>query len=482
MVGIGWNHSGGSRRAVALVALAVALVVGPTGPTFGAPTDGLPQALSVPSPACRARIERVLDEQFVAIVRAERSIHLTFDFRADSLFTTELGTDVFEVPVDHDRFWDSPVPIDRLDAVHGYGYRYHPILGYRRFHNGIDVGLPNGTPIAALTNGVVVIAGPRGGYGNTVVVDHGDGFTTLAAHMSAISVAVGDAVSAGETIGLVGSTGRSTGPHLHFETRLGGVPVNPLWFVPVLPPPETPDLAALRNTVAEPANNTPDVSAEFQIERLFLIAFGRLPDPAATAHWVTLCEAGVPLAEIAEQFVATPEFVDGLGLLPDAAFIEAVYRRALERPPTPEELDDATALLTDGFGRGRILADVSESRDHQLAAAAVLVDPSVRRLYLGVLGREPDAGGAYYWTARRANGESLEELASVIGASPEYEARFGETTDEEFVARIYGLVFGRQPDGPGLDFWVREVGRRGRWGVLVGFTESPEGQRLLRSS
>ena len=462
-----------------MAVLSVALVLSSLSAASDAAFIDSTAARGGPAPACRARIPRVLDDDFDAIVRAERSVHLTFDFRADSLYRNDLGTDIFEVPDDHELFWDAPVAIDRLSAGQGYGYRFHPILRYRRFHNGLDVAQPNGTPIAAFAAGTVVVAEYRGGYGNTVVVDHGGGFTTLSAHMSSISVNVGDKVTPGTTVGLVGSTGRSTGPHLHFETRLGGVPVNPLWFVPVLSPPASAELSALRNTVAESSNVPPNQSAQFQIERLFLVAFDRLPDAEATAHWVAQCEAGVPLSAIAQRFVETPEFSAGLGSLGDIAFVDAIYLRALERPPTPGELDDALRLLNAGFGRGRLLADVSESQDGQLIAAATLVDPAVRRLYLGVLGREPDAGGAYYWTARRANGESLESLASVIGASPEYDIRFGETTDTEFVTRIYGLVFGRQPDAEGLAFWVEEVGRRGRWGVLVGFTESPEGQLLL---
>lgn len=110
----------------------------------------------------------------------------------------------------------------------GYGMRVHPILHSRRMHTGIDIGAPTGTPIHAAGNGMVVSTGWRGGYGNCIIVDHGNGRATLYAHCSSISARSGQVVKAGQTIGRVGSTGFSTGPHLHWEVRINGRPVNPL--------------------------------------------------------------------------------------------------------------------------------------------------------------------------------------------------------------------------------------------------------------
>jgi murein DD-endopeptidase MepM/ murein hydrolase activator NlpD len=121
--------------------------------------------------------------------------------------------------------WPTPGPV-----TSGFGYRIHPIYGYLRFHPGIDIGAPIGQGIMAVLPGVVVQAGPMGTYGNIVVVDHGNGFATAYAHQSKILVHVGERVSKGERIGLVGSTGASTGPHLHFETRVNGEPVDPLQY------------------------------------------------------------------------------------------------------------------------------------------------------------------------------------------------------------------------------------------------------------
>ncbi|HVM18916.1 MAG TPA: M23 family metallopeptidase, partial [Egibacteraceae bacterium] len=109
-----------------------------------------------------------------------------------------------------------------------YGWRTHPIFGTRRFHAGIDIGSGYGAPIVAALGGTVIEAGSRGGYGNTIIVDHGGGLTTLYAHQSSFAVATGQQVSRGDTIGYVGSTGYSTGPHLHFEVRVNGATRNPM--------------------------------------------------------------------------------------------------------------------------------------------------------------------------------------------------------------------------------------------------------------
>jgi len=112
-----------------------------------------------------------------------------------------------------------------------FGNRFHPILRYNRMHTGADMSASSGTPIASCRAGTVVIAGSQGGYGNAVVIDHGGGMATLYAHQSRIAVSAGQRVSAGEVVGYVGSTGMSTGPHLHFEVRLSGNPVDPASYL-----------------------------------------------------------------------------------------------------------------------------------------------------------------------------------------------------------------------------------------------------------
>ncbi len=112
-----------------------------------------------------------------------------------------------------------------------FGTRLHPILGVYKTHSGIDIGAGYGTAILAAADGVVTTAAyDAGGYGNYLIIDHGNGNLTLYAHMSQISVGVGQTVTQGQTIGLVGSTGLSTGPHLHFEVYVGGTRVDPLLY------------------------------------------------------------------------------------------------------------------------------------------------------------------------------------------------------------------------------------------------------------
>jgi murein DD-endopeptidase MepM/ murein hydrolase activator NlpD len=112
-----------------------------------------------------------------------------------------------------------------------FGYRVHPILGVRKLHTGIDISGSTGTPISAAADGTVILSQTYGGYGRAVVIDHGGGMATLYAHQSSIAVSVGDVVSRGEVIGYVGCTGSCTGPHLHFEVRLNGVPVDPMQYL-----------------------------------------------------------------------------------------------------------------------------------------------------------------------------------------------------------------------------------------------------------
>ena len=112
-----------------------------------------------------------------------------------------------------------------------FEWRINPILGTRELHSGMDIGVPCGTPVHASGNGTVVHAGYTGGYGNSVWVDHGGGIATTYNHMEGYATSVGASVSRGAVIGYVGSTGLSTGCHMHWEVRVGGTPVNPRgWF------------------------------------------------------------------------------------------------------------------------------------------------------------------------------------------------------------------------------------------------------------
>lgn len=121
-----------------------------------------------------------------------------------------------------------PVP-GALDSA--FGPRVHPIFGTVRMHNGLDLDGDMGDPIVAAEAGTVILAGTKGGYGLTVMIDHGGGMVTLYAHQSKLAVSEGERVAAGERIGFIGSTGVSTGPHLHFEVRINGDPVDPAGYL-----------------------------------------------------------------------------------------------------------------------------------------------------------------------------------------------------------------------------------------------------------
>jgi len=108
-----------------------------------------------------------------------------------------------------------------------FGWRTHPIFGNARFHSGLDIGGDYGMPIHAAQSGIVIEAGWIGGYGNTIMIDHGGGIVTLYGHNESLAVGVGQYVNQGDVIAYCGSTGNSTGPHCHFEVRVGGEPVSP---------------------------------------------------------------------------------------------------------------------------------------------------------------------------------------------------------------------------------------------------------------
>jgi len=119
------------------------------------------------------------------------------------------------------------MPLQDAMLTSDYGMRTHPVLGGRRNHKGVDLAQPNGTPVYATADGIVSRAEPYSSYGNYIQIEHGGELQTRYAHLSGYAVAAGQQVSKGQLIGFVGSTGRSTGPHLHYEVRVAGEAVDP---------------------------------------------------------------------------------------------------------------------------------------------------------------------------------------------------------------------------------------------------------------
>jgi murein DD-endopeptidase MepM/ murein hydrolase activator NlpD len=120
------------------------------------------------------------------------------------------------------------LPIASASLTSGFGVRYHPVHGGSRFHSGVDLAAPSGSPLTATLSGVVSTAGWTGGYGLLVTITHGGGVETRYAHLSRLNVTAGQTVEQGDVIGFVGSTGNSTGPHVHYEVRSNGAPLDPL--------------------------------------------------------------------------------------------------------------------------------------------------------------------------------------------------------------------------------------------------------------
>lgn len=130
-----------------------------------------------------------------------------------------------------DRLLPTILPVKNAALGSAFGYRADPIAGGRAMHEGLDFAAEEGTPVVAAADGVVLSASEHPEYGNLVDVDHGDGLTSRYAHLSRIDVKPGSLIKRGERIGAVGSSGRSTGPHLHFEVRMLGVAQNPAYFL-----------------------------------------------------------------------------------------------------------------------------------------------------------------------------------------------------------------------------------------------------------
>ncbi len=128
------------------------------------------------------------------------------------------------------------LPVAKAILTSNFGYRRDPINGRGKRHAGIDFSAPSGTTVRAAGSGVVVKAETTGGYGRLIVIDHGRGFVSRYAHLSSMKVRVGERILAGERIGAVGSSGRVTGPHLHFEIRVLGTAIDPAPFLHIGPP------------------------------------------------------------------------------------------------------------------------------------------------------------------------------------------------------------------------------------------------------
>jgi len=160
---------------------------------------------------------------FTTIIETERKTPTLGAVEAPTAFSSPVPTRGISVP--------SRMPLEGAALTSGFGMRTHPVLGGRRQHTGIDLAAPTGTPVYATADGIVSRADWYSSYGLYISVEHGASMQTRYAHLSRLAVASGDSVKKGDLIGYVGSTGRSTGPHLHYEVRVEGLAVNPIPYM-----------------------------------------------------------------------------------------------------------------------------------------------------------------------------------------------------------------------------------------------------------
>jgi murein DD-endopeptidase MepM/ murein hydrolase activator NlpD len=178
--------------------------------------------------------DRKYDDQGVAVKEGQIAYaSLTVEGKSHRLWrfkTADGNWDYYDENGNSMKKFLMKTPVDGARISSGFGMRKHPILGFTKFHEGVDFAAPKGTPIYAAGDGVVKIAGWVNGYGNFVELGHANRYETAYGHMSAFAKGIrpGVRVHQGQVIGYVGSTGRSTGPHLHYEIHIAGKKVNPL--------------------------------------------------------------------------------------------------------------------------------------------------------------------------------------------------------------------------------------------------------------
>lgn len=186
--------------------------------------------------AAKGEVDKLVKQESAALKIAEddkAEVQTQYnELRAEQIRIAALsGSTGNQGPVDPQATGPLSWPLPGRAAGGGVGWRVHPVYGYRSCHTGVDSGAPRGTPILAAAGGVVLSTTVSPAYGNMTLIDHGGGMVTMYAHQSSFAVSRGDVVENQEVIGYVGSTGFSTGPHLHFEVHLNGVPYNPMgWF------------------------------------------------------------------------------------------------------------------------------------------------------------------------------------------------------------------------------------------------------------
>jgi len=202
--------------------------LGPLSQDFYLPGSGDEDESSDITETPHEALQKVIDLQ------GEENYKLAMNDISDRLVNINQRIDeIFELNGDKIRFMEAnpyTMPVSGW-VTSDFGIRKHPLSGSYKMHYGIDIASPVGTPVKAPANGTVVFADYRGGYGNMVVIDHGFGISTLYGHASQLFVKKGEKIKKGDPVAAIGSTGASTGPHLHYEIHVDGVPSDPMAFI-----------------------------------------------------------------------------------------------------------------------------------------------------------------------------------------------------------------------------------------------------------
>ncbi len=265
--------------------------------------------------------------------------------------------------------------------------------------------------------------------------------------------------------------------------------------------PSTSELVKVE--VPDPAR--PTSTLDGQIVRLYRAAFQRLPSERAFVYWRRQMIHGTAPDAVAASFAASREFGSHYGQLGNAVFVDALYRNVLARTPTSAERSFWLAQFGAGMTRAEMLLAFADSTEFRIRTRTAglrpveldgVVQPTpapaapgpettghrgeIRRLYLGAFGREPDQAGLTYWADVRAGGVSLVAVADEFASSAEVRARYGQTSNGQYVDLVYNNVLGRPPDPGGRNYWLGQLDIGvSRGAVMVAFTESVENIALV---
>lgn len=221
------------------------------------------------------------------------------------------------------------------------------------------------------------------------------------------------------------------------------------------------------------------VPLDGEVARLYQAAFDRLPDRGGMDFWITERASGRTLLSMSQEFLRSPEFAATYGDLSNQAFVEQLYRNVFGRDGDAQGIGFWTSEINGGRSRASVVLEFAQSIEFidatKTAALQSEIEGAIYRLYLAYFLRPADAGGAAFWLQQALGGTSFTSISNAFAQSPEFEDRYGDLDDSDFVEVVYGNVLSRTPDAAGYAFWLDEM-RTGmtRGDVMLAFSDSPE--------